>query len=241
MTRNNAFTVIALGGSLIVPHLSDSDGIDVAFLKAFRQLLLKELKRGKSFIIIPGGGKTARVYQKAGRQIVSMSNEDLDWIGIHATRLNAHLLRTIFQKEAYPWVIDEEPSRGVVQKLKSSKKHLFIASGWKPGWSTDYDAVKLAQKFGANDVIDAGDISFVYNEDPKKNKRAKPITNLSWKEYKKLIPTTWTPGMAVPFDPIATRVAEKLRLQVKLLKGKNLANLKKAVEGKSFKGTLIHP
>ncbi|MDA1337539.1 MAG: UMP kinase [bacterium] len=239
MAKTNEFTVISLGGSIIVPHLSDSDGIAVSFLRAFRSFLLQEFKTGKRFIIIPGGGKTARVYQKAGRQVGKMSNEDLDWIGIHATRLNAHLLRTIFQKQAYPWVIDEEPSLSMVKKLKNSKKRLFIASGWKPGRSTDYDAVQLAKKFGAKQVVNASNIAFVYSEDPKKNGKAKPIKELSWKQYKKLIPATWTPGMSAPFDPIATRVAEKLKLEVKIIKGKDLKNLKKAVEGKPFTGTLI--
>ena len=35
-----------------------------------------------------------------------VTDEDKDWIGIHATRLNAHLLRTIFRDVADPVVID---------------------------------------------------------------------------------------------------------------------------------------
>lgn len=235
----NSFCVIALGGSIIVPHLSDTDGINTQFLRKLRKFLISEMKTGKRFIIITGGGKTTRVYQKGASQITRMVPEDLDWIGIHATRLNAHLVRTIFREEAYPWVIDKDPERSLVRRLVNSRKKLFVASGWRPGWSTDYVAAKLAQKFGAKDIIDAGDIPFVYDSDPKTNGNAKPIEKLSWKEYKKLIPAKWTPGMAAPFDPIATRIAEKAGLRAKILKGTDLKNMKKAIEGKPFTGTLI--
>jgi uridylate kinase len=241
MAKNNEFVVISLGGSLIVPHLSDSGGIAVSFLRAFRSFLLQELKKGKRFIVVTGGGKTTRVYQKAASQIVRVNKEDLDWLGLHPTRLNAHLLRTIFTKEAYSVVIDHDPSFQEIAQLTAKKKNLFIAGGWRPGWSTDYVAVRLAQKFGAKEVINAGDTSFVYSQDPKKNKKAKPFKKLSWREYKALIPATWTPGMHVPFDPVATKLASKIGLEVKILKGTNLAEVKKAIEAKPFRGTLIHP
>ncbi len=92
--------IISLGGSLIVPN-----EIDFNFLKNFRKLILKYLKKEKRFIIISGGGKTARNYQNAISKVVKITKEDLDWIGIHSTRLNAHLLRTIFRDWAYPKII----------------------------------------------------------------------------------------------------------------------------------------
>ena len=169
------FSVIALGGSLIVPYLSDTDGIDVPFLKSFRKFIVKELTSGRRIVIVAGGGKTARVYNSSAAKIVPMTDEDLDWIGIHATRLNAHLLRTIFVKEAHPVIIDHDPSPKEIEAMKKSTARLFIASGWRPGWSTDYVAVKLAEKFGGREVVIAGDISHVYDKDPKKQKDAKKI------------------------------------------------------------------
>lgn len=235
----NKITVIAVGGSLIVPHLTDSDGIAVPFLRALRKLLLAEIKQERRFIVIPGGGKTCRVYQKAGRQIVRMSNDDLDWIGIHSTRLNAHLLRTIFAKEAHPVVVDHDPSPKMIRELLATGKKLFIASGWRPGWSTDYIAIRLAQKFGASEVIDAGDIDFVYDKDPNKFSGAQPISHLSWKEYRKLIPSRWTPGLSSPVDPVAAKLAQKAGIHAKIIKGTDLANLKRAIEDKKFIGTVI--
>lgn len=236
---NNQFAVISLGGSIIVPNLQDEGGINTKFLKDFRHFLLKELKNGRRFIIVAGGGKTCRFYQKGASSIAMVTNEDLDWIGIHATRLNAHLIRTIFRHEAYPWIIDYDIPEERVEELQKSSKKIFVASGWRPGWSTDYVAVRLAQKFHAKEFINASDISFVYDKDPKTHKDAKPIREISWRDFQKLIPRKWTPGLSSPIDPVATKLAKEARLTVKILKAANTANFKKAMEGKPFEGTII--
>ena len=232
--KNSKLIIISLGGSVIVPHLSDEGGINILFLKKFRKLILEKLKRDKKFIIVAGGGKTTRMYQKAATNITNIKKEDIDWIGIHATRLNAHLLRTIFQKEAYPVILDNP--KKILQK---NKKNLMIAAGWRPGWSTDYISVLLARRFKVKEVINAGDVSFVYKRDPKKFKNARPIQKISWSDYQKLIPEEWTPGMSAPFDPIATKLARKLKLKVKIVKATDLKNLENAIEEKKFKGTVI--
>jgi uridylate kinase len=238
---NNPYVIIHLGGSIVVPHISDQGGINIEFLKRFRLFLKKQLKKDRRFIIVIGGGKTTRVYQKAASKITRVSDWDLDWIGLHATRINAHLLRTIFAKEAHPVIIDHDPEQEEVQMLKSSNKKLFFASGWRPGWSTDYIAVELARKFGVREVIIAKDTPFVYDKDPGKYADAKPIEALSWKTYKRLIPQKWSPGLSSPVDPVATRLAESVGITAKILQGTNLQNFQKAISGKFFKGTIITP
>src|SRR3989338_5975153 len=169
------YTVIHLGGSLIVPHITDDGGMDILFLKKFLGFLRKELKKSHSFIIVIGGGKTARAYQKVASSVVNITDWDLDWLCINCMRMSAHFLSNIFEKEAYPVVIDHDPNEEEVAVLKASNKKLFFASGWRPGWSTDYIAVRLAGKFGAKDVIIAKDTPFVYTKDPRTNGDAKPI------------------------------------------------------------------
>ena len=105
-------TIIALGGSLMVPKLSEEGGINVPFLRDFRELILQEINsqagKGRRFVIVAGGGKVARAYQKAASEIVEMNDDALDWIGIYSTRINARLLVTIFEKEAYEMIIDHD-------------------------------------------------------------------------------------------------------------------------------------
>ena len=233
------FVVISLGGSLIVPHLLNDGGVDIHFLKKFRVLILGEIKKDKRFIIVAGGGKTARVYQKAASQIRGVTKDDLDWVGIAATKLNAQLLLAVMHRKAYSQVIDHKPSEKELRALQKTGKSLYIVSGWYPGQSTDYEAVYLAQEFGAQEVINATNIAYAYDKDPGKYKEAKPIEEISWSAYRKLIPSKWTPGLSSPFDPVASSAAERAKLSVKILNGSDLKNLKQAIEGKLFKGTVI--
>jgi uridylate kinase len=219
--------VISLGGSLLVP-----DTVDVAFLKSFRQFILDRLPKAR-FCIITGGGKTARTYAYAAAEIAHLNKEDIDWLGIHATRLNAHLIRTIFRDVAHPRII-KNPTEHV-----KFTEDVLVAAGWKPGCSTDYDAVLLAEHIGAKLLVNLTNTDYVYDKDPRKFKDAKPLKSLSWKEFRKMVGDTWDPGMNVPFDPVASRRASELGMQVLVINGKNLENLGKALDGKPFVGTTI--
>jgi len=225
--------IIGLGGSIIIPA---PGRIDVRFLKKFRQMILKFLKTGQyRFIIVAGGGKTCRIYQKAAVNTVkTLPNIDADWLGIYATRLNAQLLKTIFGKHAYPDII-ENPT----QRIKNKKWSLLLAAGWMPGWSTDYDAVLLAKRFGVNQIIDAGNIPFVYNKDYRRYKNTFPIKRLRWKEYRKLIGRQWTPGMSAPIDPIAAKYAEAAKIRAVVIMGTKLKNFENLLMNRPFVGTII--
>lgn len=220
--------VIALGGSIICP-----DGINTAFIKKFRIFIKRLAESGRRFVIVLGGGGLSRVYQEAAGKVVRVSDEDKDWIGIHATRLNAHLIRTIFKKEADPVIIDCR------NKIKKLRYPITIASGWRPGWSTDYIAIALAKQFGAKAAIIAGKPSHVFNKDFAKYSDAVPFNEMSWREYRRLIPAKWKPGLHSPVDPVGARLAQKENISVIVIDGKNLKNFAALLNGKEFRGTII--
>jgi uridylate kinase len=116
---------------------------------------------------------------------------------------------------------------------------VMIAAGWKPGFSTDYDSVVLAEKFGADTILNLSNIAKVYTADPKKDPGAKPLDYVSWEDYQKMAGDEWIPGNNVPFDPVATKKAAQLNLKVIAAAGKDLMNLKNIFEGKDFVGTII--
>ncbi|MEK7169784.1 MAG: UMP kinase [Patescibacteria group bacterium] len=223
-------TIISLGGSIVVP-----DGIDTAFVSAFRALIQERMTLGESFIVIVGGGKVCRRYQAAATELGVTGKEELDWVGIFATRLNAELIRVAFGDIAHPLlVLDPEV-------LPSVTSPLAIGAGWKPGHSTDFDAILMAESSGAKRLINLSNIDYVYDKDPKKFSDARKIERATWKEFRALLPepSAWVPGLNAPFDPVAAKRASELSLEIAIMNGNNLEHLKNYLEGKPFTGTVI--
>ncbi len=220
--------VISLGGSIVVPG-----EIDTGFLRSFRDMISGLVDSGYRFVLIIGGGRTCRNYVNATRSLTEASDTDLDWIGIKATQLNAEMLRVVFGDIAHEKVIPDP------HKKISSSKPVIIGAGFEPGCSTDLDAVVIAENFGAHTLINLSNTDYVYSDDPKKNKEARPLKKLSWPDLLKITGEKWTPSMNVPFDPVAAKLAMKNKLKVLFMNGTDLGNLKKAIEGKDFKGTVV--
>ena len=225
--------ILSLGGSLIVPN----GGIDTKFLSHFEKFVRKKVAQGCHFFIVSGGGSTARHYRDAAATVCGqkITDEDLDWLGVHATRLNGHLLRTIFRDIAYEYLIKHYD---MIDK-KAVKAKVVIGVGWRPGWSTDYDAALLAEDYSVGVVINMTSIKMVYSKDPKKYKNAKPIEKISWDELINIVGGKWRPGMNTPFDPIAAQLAKKIGLKVIVCDGRDLKNVDNILEGKMFVGTTI--
>lgn len=222
--------IISLGGSLVIPN----GGMDTKFLSEFNIFLRAKIADGWRFFIVVGGGATARHYIEEAKQVVgNITDWDLDYLGIHATRLNAHLLRTIFQDVAHPRII-----ANYEKKITNLRQPLVVAAGWRPGFSTDYCAVILGRDYEAKVIINMSNITTVYDKDPNKYPDAKPLHSINWEEFTKLVGTKWNPGSNLPFDPVATRLAKDLDISVYVI-GKNLANLDNILNGSDFEGTVI--
>ena len=222
--------VFSLGGSLIVPGVGT---IDTAFLKKFITLL-KRFADQYDFYLIVGGGRTARVYQQAARDLKITSHEILDGLGIATTRLNAALVKSacgvLAAKEL---IVDPE-------NIKIDKKaHVYVGGGWKPGWSTDYVAVKVAEKLGIKTVVNLSNIDYIYDQDPRNNPKAKALTDLTWAQFRALVGNKWSPGANLPFDPVACLLAEKLKLELVVMNGANMVELAKLLKGKKIKGSIV--
>ena len=92
--------VLSLGGSLVYP-------LPVLILNSLKRLMyLYETKSPQKRGDFYSGGWRAitRQYQAVAQAVRAhdIENIELDWLGIHATRLNAQMVRTIFQDLADP-------------------------------------------------------------------------------------------------------------------------------------------
>lgn len=222
--------VMSVGGSLIVP-----DQIDTGFLTTLKTFIDAETALGRRFIIIAGGGKTARRYQDAAAEVAKLTSDDLDWMGIHATRLNGHLLRTIFRDTAYRVMITNPDD---ILDIPTTEK-VVIASGYRPGCSTDLRAIQIAERVGAKKVINLSNIDYVYTADPRTDETAKKIETISWSDFRALIPSEWDPGLSSPFDPIAAKEADEKQIEVAIINGNRPDALRHYLHNEQFVGTKI--
>lgn len=233
MSNGKDKIVMSIGGSLIVPN----GGIDTKFLMNLNKFVREQLAKNKNrqFFLVCGGGAIARHYRDAGQEVVGheLIDDDKDWLGIHATRLNAHLVRTIFRDVAHPFIIKHYE---IILKVTEP---VVVAAAWKPGWSTDFDSVLLCEDYDVSEVLNLSNIDKVYDKDPRKHADARAFERISWIEFRKLVGDKWTPGMNAPFDPIASKKAEELGVRVVVLNGNNFENIENYLNGKKFVGTVI--
>ncbi|HVO39263.1 MAG TPA: UMP kinase [Spirochaetia bacterium] len=226
-------TVISLGGSIIAPK-----GVDTAFLTSFTGLVDRYLRAEESrkLIIVCGGGSLARDYQAALRAASpGAAPEDLDWVGVAATRVNGELVRRILR----PWCVEDLVTDPTAVSVFTGR--VMVAAGWKPGFSTDNDAVVLAQRFSATRLINLSNIARVYSADPRQDPAARPLDAVSWKDMLAIVGSEWVPGKNTPFDATAARAAASSRLRVVFAEGRDLQNLERILNGESFTGTTIGP
>lgn len=223
--------IMSIGGSLVVPD----GGPDVEFLRAFRGMVEKGVEKGFRFILVIGGGSVCRVYQNAARKLVeNVSDEDLDWIGIGATKFNSLLVTKVLGDLVSNDVI-EKP----IDEPVAFDRGAVVVSGWEPGNSSDYVICQLAQLHGATAVINASNIDYVFDADPRENPEAKPFEEMSWAEYRKMVGDDWDPGLSAPFDPVASKFCDENGISVAIVNGSDMKNIGALIAGEDFKGTIL--
>ncbi|MBS7294506.1 MAG: UMP kinase [Treponema sp.] len=228
--------ILSVGGSIIVPEKPDT-----TFLSEFVSMCISWLKSDKNnrLILVAGGGAPARVYQNAYNEVAEKTGlgaqaNSADWIGIMATRINAQLLKACFGDYCKNDVVYNPTAENL-----AFDGQVLVASGWKPGFSTDTDAVYLGEKFDGKTIVNLSNIEKVYTDDPRKNPDAKPLDTITWTDFRKMVGDEWTPGKNCPFDPIASKKAQELGMTVICAGGKNIANIKAILEDKEYIGTTI--
>ncbi|MEM9424274.1 MAG: UMP kinase [Spirochaetota bacterium] len=233
--------VIDLGGAIIAPK--DCHGPDAPFASRLLDFLYDWLLRDdrRYLGLVVGGGATARRYQQALPN--GLPNEDRDCLGIRATQLNAEYLRLLAasRPQLGGRSLVRQPLLTQYERLPPVNElgRIVVGGGWKPGFSTDYDSVLLARHVGAKSLLCLSNIAQIYDDDPAGNPQAAPFSHLDWETYQKMIGQEWVPGRSMPFDPIATKHAAKMGMELIFADGRDLHNLAKILNEEDFVGTRI--
>ncbi len=218
--------VLSLGGSLIVP----SD-VDVIFLRRFCALLKKFNDR--KFIVVVGGGSTARKYINSLKHRDVRTNANA---GIYVTRLHAWFLARFYGKgssNAVPKSMKE------VENIVKKNDVVFVgALRFHDNQTSDGTAAQLANFFKTR-FINITNVPGLYTSDPRKNKNAKLIPQITAKEfYKKARKTKFTPGQHFVLDQHAAGIIRNAHVTTYIV-GSDIRNLESLLNGKHFIGTRI--
>lgn len=220
--------VISLGGSRIIP-----DDVDYEFLERFKSLIKKN--KNCKFVIVTGGGSTARRYIKALRSLNRpIKNQSL--AGIQVTRLHARLMARFFGK-----IANEKDIPINMKKVKNLlKKNQVVFCGalrYQKKNTSDGTAAKLAGYLNCS-FINLTNIDGLYNKNPKTNKNAKKISKISWKEFDKIASKIkYKAGQHFVLDQNASKKILKEKIPTYIV-GKT-SEIDNILKGKKFKGTLI--
>ncbi len=210
--------VIKLGGSI----LYDEDlNFNIKFVEKF-VAWFRNQKEYEKVVFVVGGGRLSRFLINQLDSEVKLDSLK-HRIGINVTKVNASIVFSLFN-QANIKVFDD------IEKLSNSIKNSnvdgAIIGGIKEGWSTDMVAAHVSKNLGLDCIYKFSDIDYIYSADPKLQKDAKSLTNLSWDEYidlfYKQIGQKHMPSMNAPIDINCALYCQKNKLQFRVLGGKVL-------------------
>lgn len=220
--------VISLGGSLVNPGKPD-----IQYAKTLAKVLMGTRYR---FGIVVGGGKPARqVIEKVRKS--GGSEFEADEAAIRETKKNAKVVIGAIGKEASPRVCDTFASA-----KKAAKKYRFVVMGGTiPGITTDSDAVLLAECLKAKRLLNLSNIDGIYSDNPIRNKNARKFRKMGYVQLIKLAAENdlRKAGTHFVFDYLACKLLARSNIEAHFVFGKNLLDVRKAIEGRQHGGTVV--
>ena len=225
--------VLALGGSIIAPPGDPDPQSLIQWTEA-----VKEWSRDVQPLVVVGGGDPARKAIDLARH-ASTIEDDLDLIGIAATRLNANVFLTFLKGNGVD-TYHHVPRTVETATQKADQNDVVVMGGTVPGHSTDYVAATLAKECGADRVVIVTNVDGVYSADPNKDSAAKRFDHLDHDELIDIVGSRWTSaGAKTVVDGPCAKYLKQHGIEACVVSGRNLTNVGKAVRGRPFDGTRI--
>ena len=220
--------VISLGGSIIIP-----DEINKFILEKFKKILNKNTNKYK-FVVVCGGGKTARNYID-GFSMIPKKEYYQTLFGIAATRLNAKFMTAFVGSNA-----NKTLPKNMEDIEDYLAKHDIVFCGalrYGRHETSDSTAVKLAHFFDS-DFINITNVQGVYDKDPKL-KNSKYIPEISHDDFYKMAKKIhYKPGQHFIRDQTAAELIKKNNIRTFIL-GPDIKQLDNLLNEKHFVGTII--
>jgi len=221
--------VVSLGGSVIVPD--DDDDI---FLKRFAEMVWSLCDRYQLYLVC-GGGRIARYYIKVGRAL-GLQESDLDELGIMTTRINATLVARVLGEKG----IDKVPTDILEAHRMERKGKVVVMGGTVPGHTTDAVSAMLAKEVKAVRIVNGASVDAVYTADPRKDPKAERLPRLTHQQLYELVNVgLHGAGPSNVFDRLGAQIARDNHIDIYIVDGRDLADMRAAIEGRPIKGTVV--
>ena len=215
--------VISLGGSIIV-----QEKINYKFLNEFKRIILKH--KEYKFIIVTGGGKTARTYIEAARK-EKLSEEEISFLGILTTRLNANLIADIFNQSRVP---------ETHQEINNIKETIIVCGALdnKSKMTSDTNAAQIAKDKKEKFLINMTNVPGLFTDDPKTHKNASLIPFITHKDFNnKIQKIKFKAGQHFILDQKASEIIKRNNITTIIIEGNN--QLENILNNQKFIGTII--
>ncbi|MDR2698800.1 MAG: UMP kinase [Candidatus Methanoplasma sp.] len=220
--------VVSIGGSILIPGKDDP-----VYIKKLTEAI-KEVSKTVQVVIVCGGGRIARYYTETGA-VLGGTTYQLDMLGIGATRLNAQLLAVSLGDLSSADI----PTTAAEASARSTPDNIVIMGGTVPGHTTDAVAMMVAREMRADRVVNATSVEAVFSDDPKKDPAAERFSEMSIDELGDIVYKEHGAGKSSVFDPLGIKIAKEEKIDILMIDGRNLSELKNAVLGKEIKGTYV--
>lgn len=220
----------SIGGAVFRPNR-----INVDFTRDLLAFLHEQTKNDRTILAVIGGGGVARNAIEDARTLGVTHQPSLDRIGILVTQENALLLAKIIEAEAHSMQVHLYEFGDILRKGV-----IYLRGGTRPGHTTDRVAVEAAVEAKQCILLNISSTKGLYKR--KEDGSLDPnqiIEHISWEEYLAMFPGDHAPGINIPFDREAAKLAQANNMMV-VLTGPDFDNIRHLLAGEEFTGTIVH-
>jgi len=226
---SNVF-VVSVGGSVLIGSKPDAENVS-----RITDCLNDLVRQGFKLVLVTGGGKVCRDYVKTAKDLGS-NNFELDELGIKVSRVNASLLIQAIENAHSEVLTDVKQAAEV---LATGKTPIF--GGLIPGFTTDAVAALLSEYLGAT-FVNLSNVDGVFTADPAVHSSAVMYREIGYdKLFEILLSNTMKPSQNLIVDLPAAMILKRSSITAFFLNGHDTENIKAAVQGASFHGTIVRP
>lgn len=220
--------VVSIGGSVLIPEKDDAK-----YIKALADML-RDVSKEVEIMVVCGGGKVSRYYSKTGRELGGTTYQ-LDELGIGITRVNAKLLDIALGDAG----IGKVPLTAEECAAERCAGKVPVMGGTEPGHTTDAVASMIAKACNADRIVNASNVDAVYTDDPRTNPDAKKIEKMTINDLEKIVYSEHDACRSSVFDPLGVKIAKEFKIDLLMVDGRDLGELRNAILGKEINGTFV--